>query len=113
MRVCFVCMSGMDCLKIFELRAKSHSGPDIDIPVLDCSSFKVEFCTKNSIICEIKNSGRTFENEALKENEVIPSYVDLDPVGSAFIWVHGSGFESKGIKLLEKQSLTNKVLGFS
>ena len=30
---------------------------------------------------------------------------DLDPVGSAFYWVHGSG--SRGIKLREEQSLTN------
>ena len=32
-----------------------------------------------------------------------PSDVDPDPIGSAFIWVHGSG--SRGIKLSEKQSL--------
>ena len=35
------------------------------------------------------------------------SDVDLDPIGSAFIWVCGSG--SRRIKLREKQSSTNKV----
>ena len=33
---------------------------------------------------------------------------DVDPVGSVFNWVRGSG--SRGIKLREKQSLTTKVL---
>ena len=36
------------------------------------------------------------------------SDVDPDPVGSAFIWVRGSG--SRGIKLREKQTLTNNFL---
>ena len=37
------------------------------------------------------------------------SDVDPDPVGSAFIWVSGSGFGSRGITLSEMQSLTNKL----
>ena len=36
--------------------------------------------------------------------------MDPDLVRSTFIWVRGSG--SRGIKLSEKQSLTNKFLGF-
>ena len=38
--------------------------------------------------------------------------MDQDPVGSAFIWVRGSGSGSSGKKLREKQSLTNKFFGF-
>ena len=41
---------------------------------------------------------------------IIANDVDSDPVGSAFIWVPGSG--SKGMKLREKQSLTKKIWGF-
>ena len=35
-------------------------------------------------------------------------WCDPDPVGSAFIWIRGS----RGIKLREKKSLTNKFLIF-
>ena len=40
------------------------------------------------------------------------SISDVEPVGSAFIWVRGSGSGSRGIKLREEQSLTNKLLCF-
>ena len=43
---------------------------------------------------------------------ILPSDMDPDPVGSAFIWVRGSGSGSRGIKLREKQSLTKKVSYF-
>ena len=32
---------------------------------------------------------------------------DVNPVGSEFIWVRGSGFRIRDIELREKQSLTN------
>ena len=47
------------------------------------------------------------ENEGARQKI---SYVDLDTVGSALIWVRGS--RSRGIKLRENQSLTNRFLEF-
>ena len=54
---------------------------------------------------------RTWNMRILIQNNYIDSSdVDPDPVGSAFIWVRGSG--SRGIKLRKKQSLTKKMSFF-
>ena len=42
--------------------------------------------------------------------KMMDKHNDVDPVGSAFIWVIGSG--SRGIKRRKKLSLTNKGFGF-
>ena len=48
----------------------------------------------------------------LLKDRTIYNDVDPDPVGSAFIWVRGSGTGSRGLKWMEKQSLTNIVFFF-
>ena len=50
-----------------------------------------------------------FKRSDIIVNTLRAFYSDVDPDGSAFLWVRGS----RGIKWREKQSLTNKFFGFS